>query len=66
VAREDPEYVRARQPVSVLSIGEGRALSIRICCMAVAAALKKCLRLAKCSPPSPAIFSQASCTSAVG
>src|SRR5207249_12173737 len=29
VAREDPEYVAARQPLSQLSIGEGRALSIK-------------------------------------
>jgi alkylhydroperoxidase/carboxymuconolactone decarboxylase family protein YurZ len=29
VAREDPEYVRARQPLSDLSIGEGKALSIK-------------------------------------
>jgi alkylhydroperoxidase/carboxymuconolactone decarboxylase family protein YurZ len=29
VAREDPEYVKARQPLSVLSIGEGKELSIR-------------------------------------
>src|SRR5437773_12356432 len=27
VAREDPEYVAARQPLSQLSIGEGNALS---------------------------------------
>ena len=29
VAREDPEYVAARQPLSELSIGEGKALSIK-------------------------------------
>jgi len=29
VAREDPEYVAARQPLSKLSIGEGKALSIK-------------------------------------
>lgn len=29
VAREDPEYVRARQPLSMLSIGEGRELSVK-------------------------------------
>jgi len=29
VAREDPDYVKARQPLSALSIGEGKALSIR-------------------------------------
>ena len=29
VAREDPEYVKARQPLSDLSIGEGKALSIK-------------------------------------
>ncbi len=29
VAREDPEYVRARQPLSELSIGEGRELSVK-------------------------------------
>jgi alkylhydroperoxidase/carboxymuconolactone decarboxylase family protein YurZ len=29
VAREDPEYVAARQPLSQLSIGEGKALSIK-------------------------------------
>lgn len=29
VAREDPEYVKARQPLSALSIGEGKALSIK-------------------------------------
>ncbi len=27
VAKEDPEYVRARQPLSALSIGEGKELS---------------------------------------
>ena len=26
VAREDPEYVRARQPLSELSVGEGKEL----------------------------------------
>ena len=29
VAKEDPEYVQARQPLSALSIGEGKELSIR-------------------------------------
>jgi alkylhydroperoxidase/carboxymuconolactone decarboxylase family protein YurZ len=29
VAREDPEYVSARQPLSALSIGEGKELSIK-------------------------------------
>jgi alkylhydroperoxidase/carboxymuconolactone decarboxylase family protein YurZ len=29
VAREDPEYVAARQPLSELSIGQGKALSIK-------------------------------------
>jgi len=29
VAREDPEYVAARQPLSALSIGEGKELSIK-------------------------------------
>ena len=29
VAKEDPEYVKARQPMSELSIGEGRALRIK-------------------------------------
>jgi alkylhydroperoxidase/carboxymuconolactone decarboxylase family protein YurZ len=29
VAKEDPEYVRARQPLSVLSIGEGKELSVK-------------------------------------
>ncbi|HYS92414.1 MAG TPA: carboxymuconolactone decarboxylase family protein, partial [Candidatus Acidoferrales bacterium] len=29
VAKEDPEYVKARQPLSALSIGEGKELSIR-------------------------------------
>ena len=29
VAREDPEYVAARQPLSQLSVGEGKALSIK-------------------------------------
>jgi len=29
VAREDPEYVAARQPLSELSIGEGKALSVK-------------------------------------
>jgi alkylhydroperoxidase/carboxymuconolactone decarboxylase family protein YurZ len=29
VAREDPEYVKARQPLSQLSIGEGRELSVK-------------------------------------
>ena len=27
--KEDPEYVKARQPVSALSIGDGRELSIK-------------------------------------
>jgi alkylhydroperoxidase/carboxymuconolactone decarboxylase family protein YurZ len=29
LAREDPEYARARQPVSALSTGEGKELSIK-------------------------------------
>ena len=29
VAREDPEYVIARQPLSELSVGEGKELSIK-------------------------------------
>src|SRR5216117_779661 len=29
VAREDPEYVAARQPMSELSFGEGKELSIK-------------------------------------
>jgi alkylhydroperoxidase/carboxymuconolactone decarboxylase family protein YurZ len=29
VAKEDPEYVRARAPLSALSIGEGKELSVR-------------------------------------
>lgn len=29
VAREDPDYVRARQPLSALSIGEGKELSVK-------------------------------------
>lgn len=29
VAKEDPEYVKARQPLSDLSIGEGKELSIK-------------------------------------
>ena len=29
LAREDPEYARARQPVSALSVGEGKELSIK-------------------------------------
>jgi alkylhydroperoxidase/carboxymuconolactone decarboxylase family protein YurZ len=29
VAREDPEYVKARKPLSDLSIGEGRELSVK-------------------------------------
>jgi alkylhydroperoxidase/carboxymuconolactone decarboxylase family protein YurZ len=29
VAREDPEYVLARQPLSELSVGEGKELSIK-------------------------------------
>ncbi|HYR70150.1 MAG TPA: carboxymuconolactone decarboxylase family protein [Candidatus Acidoferrum sp.] len=29
VAKEDPEYVKARQPLSVLSIGEGKELSVK-------------------------------------
>ena len=29
LAQEDPEYVRARQPISALSVGEGKALSIK-------------------------------------
>ena len=29
VAREDPEYVRARGPLSALSIGEGKELSVK-------------------------------------
>ena len=29
VAKEDPEYVKARGPLSALSIGEGKELSIR-------------------------------------
>jgi alkylhydroperoxidase/carboxymuconolactone decarboxylase family protein YurZ len=29
VAREDPEYVAARQPLSELSVGEGKELSVK-------------------------------------
>ena len=29
VAKEDPEYVKARSPLSELSVGEGKALSIK-------------------------------------
>ncbi|HET7341782.1 MAG TPA: carboxymuconolactone decarboxylase family protein [Methylomirabilota bacterium] len=29
LAREDPEYAAARMPVSALSVGEGKALSIK-------------------------------------
>jgi len=29
LAREDPDYVRARQPVTALSVGEGKELSIK-------------------------------------
>jgi len=29
LAREDPEYVRARQPLSELSVGEGKELSVK-------------------------------------
>jgi alkylhydroperoxidase/carboxymuconolactone decarboxylase family protein YurZ len=29
VAKEDPDYVRARQPLSELSVGEGKELSIK-------------------------------------
>lgn len=29
VAQEDPEYVRARQPLSELSIGEGKELAVK-------------------------------------
>ena len=29
LAEEDPEYVTARQPISALSIGEGKALSVK-------------------------------------
>ena len=29
VAREDPDYVRARAPLSALSIGEGKELSVK-------------------------------------
>ncbi len=29
VAKEDPEYVKARQPLSALSIGEGKELSVK-------------------------------------
>lgn len=29
VAREDPEYVKARAPLAELSVGEGKALSIK-------------------------------------
>jgi alkylhydroperoxidase/carboxymuconolactone decarboxylase family protein YurZ len=29
VAREDPEYVRARKPLTDLSVGEGKALAIK-------------------------------------
>jgi alkylhydroperoxidase/carboxymuconolactone decarboxylase family protein YurZ len=29
VAREDPEYVKARPPLSALSIGEGKELSVK-------------------------------------
>jgi alkylhydroperoxidase/carboxymuconolactone decarboxylase family protein YurZ len=29
LAREDPEYVKARQPLSALSLGEGKELSVK-------------------------------------
>jgi len=29
VAREDPEYVKARKPITDLSVGEGKALAIK-------------------------------------
>ena len=29
MAKEDPEYVRARGPLSALSVGEGKELSIK-------------------------------------
>jgi hypothetical protein len=29
MAKEDPDYVRARGPVSALSVGEGKELSIK-------------------------------------
>jgi alkylhydroperoxidase/carboxymuconolactone decarboxylase family protein YurZ len=29
VAREDPEYIRARQPISEMSLGEGRELAVK-------------------------------------
>jgi alkylhydroperoxidase/carboxymuconolactone decarboxylase family protein YurZ len=29
LAREDPDFVRAREPVTALSVGEGKALSIK-------------------------------------
>jgi alkylhydroperoxidase/carboxymuconolactone decarboxylase family protein YurZ len=29
VAREDPEYVKARKPLAELSVGEGKALAIK-------------------------------------
>jgi alkylhydroperoxidase/carboxymuconolactone decarboxylase family protein YurZ len=29
LAREDPDYAAARQPISALSVGEGKALSIK-------------------------------------
>lgn len=29
VAREDPEYIRARQPLSAVSLGEGKELAVK-------------------------------------
>ena len=29
VAREDPEYIRARQPISEMSLGEGKELAVK-------------------------------------
>src|SRR5438874_5561647 len=29
VAKEDPEYIRAREPVSTLSLGEGKELAVK-------------------------------------
>ena len=29
VAREDPEYIKAREPLSALSLGEGKELSVK-------------------------------------
>ena len=54
VAREDPEYVRARQPLSALSIGEGKELSVKYREMVIIGSCLRGRRMGACPQRRPA------------